>query len=414
LDNTFGSLAVQHYFPIQALAPAALVAALLFSVPVLGGTFTVTDIGIGTVRGINAGGQATGNLSVGDTNAYIYNSASNSINYVATFTAKAINDKGQLGGNSGSHVMFYDGQTHDLGVPLGGTSDKVYGMNNAGYLTGQVTLTSGTVHGFVYDPTNPNNGGYTEIGTLSGVTTDYSYGSSINASNQVEGDCQVLSSNTPHNTHAFIWQNGQFTVDMGTFGGPASSGTAINDHGHAVGTSQTSASGTNAATWVSHVFLYQGSLPPVDCGTLGGKWANAGGLNDADVVVGRSTLTPDDTNTYHAFIYANGVMTDLNNLIPADSGFTLTGAVGINDLGQIVAQGSDSLGNTHALFLNPTVVPEPTSLSVLTLAGAALLFRRRVGGSPHGTKGVFICASQNVTFPVGGGSTASARPVSGP
>jgi uncharacterized membrane protein len=45
------------------------------------------------------------------------------------------------------------------------------------------------------------------------------------------------------------------------------------------------------------------------------------------------------TNTYHAFVWQNGVMTDLNALIPSGSGMVLYQAQGINRAGQIVGEG---------------------------------------------------------------------------
>jgi large repetitive protein len=55
-----------------------------------------------------------------------------------------------------------------------------------------------------------------------------------------------------------------------------------------------------------------------------------------------------------AFLYRHGTMTDLNSLIPADSGFTITDANGgINARGQIAAGGVASNGDTHALLLTP-------------------------------------------------------------
>ena len=47
-------------------------------------------------------------------------------------------------------------------------------------------------------------------------------------------------------------------------------------------------------------------------------------------------------------------MTDLNTLIPADSGFQLIVAFDINAQGQIVACGVETgTGNAHAVLLNP-------------------------------------------------------------
>jgi len=57
---------------------------------------------------------------------------------------------------------------------------------------------------------------------------------------------------------------------------------------------------------------------------------------------------------YHAFIYSGGAFQDLNNLIPAGSGWELTDATAINDKGQIAANGySATTGKTHAFLLNP-------------------------------------------------------------
>ena len=70
---------------------------------------------------------------------------------------------------------------------------------------------------------------------------------------------------------------------------------------------------------------------------------------------------------------------DLNSLVtPATrAGWTLTNAYGINDAGQIVGEGIDPDGVSHALLLTPTTVPEPAALSAVTVAAAALSGRRR-------------------------------------
>lgn len=47
-------------------------------------------------------------------------------------------------------------------------------------------------------------------------------------------------------------------------------------------------------------------------------------------------------------------MTDLNTLIPENSGWTLLEANGINNNGQIVADGKGADGYTHALLLTPS------------------------------------------------------------
>jgi probable HAF family extracellular repeat protein len=54
----------------------------------------------------------------------------------------------------------------------------------------------------------------------------------------------------------------------------------------------------------------------------------------------------------HAFIFADGVLRDLNDLIPADSSWVLTAAQAINDHGHIVGFGAIN-GQTHAFLLTP-------------------------------------------------------------
>ena len=61
-------------------------------------------------------------------------------------------------------------------------------------------------------------------------------------------------------------------------------------------------------------------------------------------------LTVDDEH-HHAFVYANGVMQDLNERIDAD-GWELIYALGINDRGQIVAIGHHD-GNDRIVLLTP-------------------------------------------------------------
>jgi probable HAF family extracellular repeat protein len=74
-------------------------------------------------------------------------------------------------------------------------------------------------------------------------------------------------------------------------------------------------------------------------------------INDWGQVVGYSFTTSDDT-IEHAFLFSGVVMYDLDNSIPADSGWDLEVAYGINDAGQIVGIGAHS-GQLRPFLLTP-------------------------------------------------------------
>ena len=100
---------------------------------------------------------------------------------------------------------------------------------------------------------------------------------------------------------------------------------------------------------------------PFDLGTLPNKDSSeAIDINDAGTVVGYSYIfAPNDpinqNQNPRAFVWRNGTMTDLNNLLPANSGWELTVAWGINNNGQIVGSGNFN-GQYKAYILTPVTV----------------------------------------------------------
>ncbi|MCL2640756.1 MAG: PEP-CTERM sorting domain-containing protein, partial [Phycisphaerales bacterium] len=77
-----------------------------------------------------------------------------------------------------------------------------------------------------------------------------------------------------------------------------------------------------------------------------------------------------------AILWDNGILYDLNDLIPADSGWELMYANDITSDGQIFGYGIFN-GQYHAFLLTPiSIVPEPATLPVLALATLALVRRR--------------------------------------
>jgi probable HAF family extracellular repeat protein len=183
-----------------------------------------------------------------------------------------------------------------------------------------------------------------DLGTLPGGAT--SNASALNLFGQVVG------TSTPPGpsgfNHAFLWQNGVMT-DLGTLGGTSSTAGDINAAGQVVGNSRITADST-----ASHAFLWTPTTANgtsggmADLGTLGGDSSGARSINNHGQIVGNSRTAGGAS---HEFVWEGGVMYDLNDLLPAGSGWELNGlAGGINDNGQIVGYGTIN-GASHAFRL---------------------------------------------------------------
>ena len=195
-----------------------------------------------------------------------------------------------------------------------------------------------------------------DLGTLGGSA---SAGNAINNAGQVVGYSFTTGDNYI-DIHAFLYSGGVMS-DLGTLGGSSSQGYAINNAGQVAGRSGTT--GNVGA----HAFLYSGGVMS-DLGTLGGVESVGYGINNAGQVVGES-LTTGNT-AYHAFVSNGGGMSDLNLLIDPLAGWTLQGAFGVNDSGQITGFGAFG-GQAHAFLLNPITVtggvPEPASWAMMII-----------------------------------------------
>jgi probable HAF family extracellular repeat protein len=84
-----------------------------------------------------------------------------------------------------------------------------------------------------------------------------------------------------------------------------------------------------------------------ELGTLGGAFSTARGINNAGHVVGGS-LTDGDRD-HHAFLYVDGAMHDLNELI--EPGWEIVHALSINDAGDILAIANRGDGDWPVLLV---------------------------------------------------------------
>jgi probable HAF family extracellular repeat protein len=261
----------------------------------------------------------------------------------------------------------------DLGTLPGFTHSTGFGINASGQVTGVSALAGVGVHAFRTTATGLVSDPGTDLGSLGGSAT-FAYG--INDSGQVTG-YSYLAGDTV--THAFrTTATGLVSdpgADLGTLGGLGSDGRAINASGQVTGSSSIAGNSADHAFRTTATGFI--SDPGTDLGTLPGFTNSIGlGINALGVVVGQAS-NGDTINTAHAFVY-DTQMRDLNDLIPAGSGWLLIGASGINDLGQITGFGMIN-GQRHAYVLTP--VPEPSALALAgcAVAGGWLVRRRRAG-----------------------------------
>ena len=152
--------------------------------------------------------------------------------------------------------------------------------------------------------------------------------------------------------------------DLGTLGGTNSWGRDINNGGMVVGESDVN---DGVGEHYTRAFQYVGGIM-TDLGALGGGFSSAAAVNDSGVIVG---WAEDDDRERHAFVYTDGEMYDLNDLICTvnengqiiQPSITLTEARDINEDGLIVGWAT-SRGSTRGFLLIPMDAdecPEPAA-----------------------------------------------------
>ena len=153
--------------------------------------------------------------------------------------------------------------------------------------------------------------------------------------------------------HALLWQAGRAT-DLGNLGGNVGhSARTINNNSEVVGSSDL------AGDKASHAFRWTRNTGMQDLGTLPGDGNSSGlAINDQGVITGISVGT-----SARAFVWRGGVMTDLNQLIPANSALYLRTACSINARGEIIGFAADANGSIHAYLAVP-VGPEEADVEM--------------------------------------------------
>jgi probable HAF family extracellular repeat protein len=328
--------------------------------------YSVTDLGIVfrnynnfQLKGINAAGQVVGVMEVsgGTTfqprlHAFMWSNGS--LKDLTPPDSKSsyaygINNRGQIIGrvqtNTGDfHFVVWnnDGTVRVLNVLDKGQVNLISDINDRGQIVGDMFTDTGK-RAFLLD-----NGRIKDLGTLGG---NESYAVAINNKGQII--CNVTTTSANYYRSAVLWDNGT-TQELGTLGGQSSSAIDINNRGQIIGMAE-----FRPNYPVSHPFLWTNGMM-TDLTPADGRSLNVTDINDRGGIVG---TVQTSSYSYNAVLWKDGKMTDLNKLIPANSGWELTAPYAtynyhVNNKGQIVGIGRFNGKDGHAFVLTPTWVTQ--------------------------------------------------------
>lgn len=335
--------------------------------------YSVTDLGTlggdsSWAYGISDRGQVVGHSLVSDPSqgghSFLYTGRSRIDLYPFdagfSWAGKYINNLGQIAGSTQVgdvlHPALYGLSAEitvlpTLGFGCGGyCTGTATAINNSGQAVGWSSISDNLYHAVLWE-----NGTVTDLGSFGA----WSYASSINDSGNVIGLSAYERSNSEPDwiQHPFLYTGGNL-IDLTQFG--IESAVDINNRNQIIGTLQ-------RADGMRHAALVSGG-GTTDIHRLGLE-SDAAAINEHGQIVGSFRFASGVDSyydfiqqkwiefvvySYHPYVYQDGVMADLNNLVFAGTGWQMEYATDINNAGQIVGWGRHN-GELRGFLLSPAI-----------------------------------------------------------
>lgn len=245
--------------------------------------------------------------------------------------ANSINDAGQVVGWSdvaiGARAFIWEnGVMSALSKPPSAVASYANDINDAGDVVGSVEYPYDPVLNVHHHPALWAGGGApVELAVPPADSHGVAYG--INSAGQIVGGATYTQESGFEVFRATLWDPGINDVGLAAFGPGYSYALKINDSGQVVGSSDSAGS-----------YVWQNGEA-----TVLGAGGIATDINNRGQVVGSADVP---------FLWEDGVVRDLNDLIDPASGWILQSAEAINDGGQIVGVGRHN-GVSSGFLLNP-------------------------------------------------------------
>ena len=289
---------------------------------------------------INDNGEVVGSISIADEESYpvlwIGHSLTKlpcpigrpwgeaaSINTTGDIIGYAYSDWGKthLGGDYRA-VLWHDGQVSELPMPRNYRLSRGIAINDRG----DVLCSLGEIPTPFHSCLRSKGHEWTLEGAAFGLSQD---GAVVGFANDAYG-----------RAHACVWTDGRPEAQDPLPGCRTSSADSINATGDIAGECNSGQAFIRTSSGAA--FITTADTP----------WAIAEGMNDKREIVGLGRHKQGSEVSY-PFLWRDGKILDLNQAIPADSGFVIGSALGINNRGQIIVTGTFR-GTDAAAVLTPS------------------------------------------------------------